>query len=157
MVKVALIDKIHDSLLDLTNRVTALERHYTHFIDLKPYRQFKISDTHYLEQTGDVLNNVSWYITDPLADAKDQHDRTLNLTERVFQGPVLMLLSDRYGHTEWMRPIINTTVGGILQAIHDHYKEFEEDAEEGMGDAISFQGLHYDCDSPGVWSVRLES
>ncbi|KAE8335095.1 hypothetical protein BDV24DRAFT_169569 [Aspergillus arachidicola] len=139
----------------------------------RSYKKLQI-DTRWYTDNEDKLRNVRWNAKDPPEDARQILDNgdelEVNLSERVFYGPVHLLLDSRYGHFEWTLPITddpgkNVTIRDVLQAIHDHIKAYEEacaegdergwDACFGMGDAVFFGGLFFY--STGVWTVHMGS
>lgn len=67
-----------------------------------------------------------------------------------------IVLYNRDLTTRWRREVIDTTAGGILQVIYEHYKAYEDDEEEeeDMGEGILFQGL---TQFGNVWIVSLGS
>ncbi|KAA8641502.1 uncharacterized protein ATNIH1004_011638 [Aspergillus tanneri] len=125
------------------------------------YKKLKIDPRWYCDRV-DKLKNVSWNVRHPPENARqirdDDDDLELKLSQKVFHGPVLLLLplESRYGEVEWALPINDVTVRGVLQAIHDHIKAYEEACEEGDEcEEGVFEGLSF-C-STGVWRVDMGS
>lgn len=123
----------------------------------------------------DRLVDISWHIrwkpgaatVYTCADSDSGSDRPIDLSERVFHGPIFLDLDTRYGGRTFRVPVLGGTISDILSIIHEFYKLYEAtDAEDGAegedGDGKYsmfgedyFVGLRFV--SPGIWQVLLEN
>ncbi|GFG17522.1 hypothetical protein IFM61392_10080 [Aspergillus lentulus] len=149
------VESVEEAVIKINNQLN--QRISAHQLPIRQtssrdYKKLKLTRPSDLYKS-DRLENVSWNARDPVEKASriddDDEEYELNLTKRVFDHPVSLIIESR----------------GILQAIHDHIKAYEEaceegdesgdDSEYGMGDRVWFEGLI--CDNPFVWHVCFGS
>ena len=127
-----------------------------------------------------ILKNVSWNIRDEPSEAEDWADWAkdksrpqpkMNLSEKLFDGPIFLGLGSLYSDRSYLVPVFNGTIYDVLSVIYEFYRMYEathvdeeergemdvndEDWTYSMSDRVWFEGLNYA--SPGVWWVILGS
>ncbi|KKZ60643.1 hypothetical protein EMCG_04689 [[Emmonsia] crescens] len=122
-------------------------------VETKEVEAEKVGYLDYLKDETPKLDNIYWNIRQSPDEAKYYNDKhrinstRLNKEElktSVFPGPILLSLCDRDDDIEWVVPISDTTIEGLLRKVHQHYKAFEKDVENDdspMRDTIWLQGL----------------
>lgn len=121
---------------------------YIEEFQVKLGRNLEVNEKHLLE-------NVSWNIQDEPSEAQkfvEGAQPKVNLSEKLFHGPIFLELESRYGKRHYQVPVFGGTTYDVFAVIYKFYQMYE--AKHKMG-RMWFEGLKYV--SSGVWYLKLGS